>query len=83
MPKSHVKKIKIIIPENPNETQILVDGEDIVGKLNVKRIKVDVTPDNPTVVELHVAVDTVEIASSIVKVREDEISKVCRDSKEK
>ena len=60
MPKSHVK---IIIPENPNETKILVDGEDVVGKLNVKRIRVDVTPDESTVVEIQVAADTVEIAT--------------------
>ena len=68
MHKSHTKNVKIIIPENPNETQLLVDGENIVEKLNIKRIRLDVTPDKQTVVELHVAVDTVEVDPFILQV---------------
>ena len=71
MRKNHVRNLKIIIPQNPIETQILVEGENIVEKLNVQRIRLDVTPDKPTVVELHVLVDTVEIDPFILKVRGD------------
>ena len=64
MPESNVK---IIIPENTNETQILVDGENIINKLSVKRLRLDVKPGESTTVHLEVYADHIEVDPKVLK----------------
>ena len=64
--------LKIIITENSNDTKVLLDGEDITDKLQIRELSLSVKAHERTHVTLECFVDRMEIEPATVEITEAE-----------
>lgn len=62
--------MRIIIPRDPNEIQVLNnEGENITDQLNIKELSLTVNRNSmPTTVQLTCYVDSIELLETLVEV---------------
>lgn len=59
--------IEIIIPANTNATQLLLDGNNVIDKIDIKRLWIEAKPNERTTVHLDVYVDRIKLSPAVLK----------------
>ena len=74
------KGMKIIIGRLANDTQVIVNGENIVHKLGLKRLRLEISPARQVTVNMECSPEEIEIDPQNLEIYIPGYTDVIRDS---